>query len=192
MDRAALDAALDLRLPTGGWCPLGRRSEDGVIPDRYPLQETPSRSYAMRTEWNVRDSDGTLIVALDEISSGTRLTIESARLWHKPLHIVHLHNNTAPGLLTDENSPEETLSAVVEWIQKHRIRVLNVAGPRGSSGTAVYPEAYAFLRRLFQRVRELLSDSPDETIASDSAGPCVADAGQSRSGRRSRSRQQDT
>nr|NIR98506.1 hypothetical protein [Gammaproteobacteria bacterium]NIV21191.1 hypothetical protein [Gammaproteobacteria bacterium] len=57
VDRAALDAALTLGVPCGGWCPAGRRAEDGVIPARYPLHETPSSDYAQRTAWNVRDSD---------------------------------------------------------------------------------------------------------------------------------------
>ena len=62
VDRAALDAALAAGLPIGGWCPKGRLAEDGVIPLRYPLQETPSQQYAQRTRWNVRDADGTLIL----------------------------------------------------------------------------------------------------------------------------------
>ena len=60
MDRAALDAALALGLPCGGWCPRGRLAEDGPIDPRYPLRETPSGDYRQRTEWNGRDADGTL------------------------------------------------------------------------------------------------------------------------------------
>ena len=60
VDRAALDVALDLGYEAGGWVPKGRRAEDGMIPERYRLNETPSRDYEQRTEWNVRDSDGTL------------------------------------------------------------------------------------------------------------------------------------
>lgn len=63
VDRAALDVALELGLPCGGWCPKGRKAEDGVIHSRYPLKETPSEEYNERTTWNVRDSDGTLIVS---------------------------------------------------------------------------------------------------------------------------------
>ena len=62
VDRAALDAAMELGLSCGGWCPKGRHAEDGVIPSRYPLQETPTADYAQRTHWNVRDSDGTVIL----------------------------------------------------------------------------------------------------------------------------------
>ena len=64
VDRAALDAAIDLGLPVGGWCPKGRLAEDGVIPARYPLIETRSPLYAERTEWNVRDTDATLVLVL--------------------------------------------------------------------------------------------------------------------------------
>ena len=70
VDRAALKAAQDLGFPTGGWCPPGRLAEDGIIPDRFPLKETPDdRSKdaphiprSQRTEWNVRDSDATLLI----------------------------------------------------------------------------------------------------------------------------------
>ena len=39
-DRAALDWTIKDDIPHGGWCPAGRRAEDGVIPERYRLQET--------------------------------------------------------------------------------------------------------------------------------------------------------
>ncbi|HIJ33428.1 MAG TPA: hypothetical protein HPP65_03370, partial [Gammaproteobacteria bacterium] len=52
VDRAGLDAAMDLGIPTGGWCPAGRRAVDGVIPEKYnTLTETKARSYSVRTGW---------------------------------------------------------------------------------------------------------------------------------------------
>ncbi len=60
--RGALDAALDVGRPCGGWCPAGRRAEDGRIPDRYPLAEVSAPGYAARTLRNVLDSDGTVII----------------------------------------------------------------------------------------------------------------------------------
>ena len=62
VDRAALDVGLAWGLPIGGWCPRGRTAEDGPIPARYPLRETESAKYDVRTRRNVRDSDGTLIL----------------------------------------------------------------------------------------------------------------------------------
>ena len=71
MDRTALDWALAHHIPHGGWCPAGRRAEDGVIPDCYDLQETPEQNYQQRTKRNVRDSDGTLIItAMKELTGG--------------------------------------------------------------------------------------------------------------------------
>ena len=153
MDRAALDAAIATGIEIGGWCPRDRRSEDGSVPQKYPLKETAARSYAVRTEWNVRDSDGTLILVLDEISSGTRLTVDAARSHGKPLHIEHLARSVRPGLLTAENSIEEQAESVVEWIRHHKIRVLNVAGPRGSSSQFIYPKARGFLDLVLGRLQ---------------------------------------
>ncbi len=149
VDRAALDAALDAGIEIGGWCPRDRRSEDGVIPSRYPLRETASRSYAVRTEWNVRDSDGTLILVLDRISSGTRLTADSARSQARPLRIEYLIPDSQPGLLTAEMALPQRVAEVADWIRREKIQTLNVAGPRGSSHRDVYSKAFEFLSALF-------------------------------------------
>lgn len=135
VDRAALDQAAASGIPLGGWCPKGRLSEEGVIPDRYPLTETPSESYEQRTEWNVRDSDGTLILAWGEIGGGTAFTAQLARRLEKPTIIVDLREG-------------RDVARVRRWIAEHRIRVLNVAGPRASKEPKVYGEACRFLSML--------------------------------------------
>ncbi|MGE0353714.1 MAG: putative molybdenum carrier protein [Gemmatimonadales bacterium] len=117
VDRAALDVALKLGIPCGGWCPAGRRAEDGVIPTRYPVEETPSPEYSERTEWNVRDSDGTLIVVRNPPTGGTAQTIEFARRHQRPV------------LILDPGDPDAA-RRLREWLQAHGIRILNVAGPR--------------------------------------------------------------
>ncbi len=160
VDRAALDAAMEHGMDVGGWCPRDRRSEDGAVPIHYPLSETAARSYAVRTEWNVRDSDGTLILVLNEISSGTRLTADAARSHGKPLKIEHLAAATGSGLLTGENSTEEQAESVVDWIQRHKIRILNVAGPRGSSSKEIYPKARAFMKLVLERLPHAVPCSP--------------------------------
>lgn len=120
-DRAALDWALRRGVPCGGWCPRGRRAEDGVIDARYPLRETPREDYAQRTEWNARDSDGTAIFTLGtSMSGGTLLTAEMARRCGKPW--VHLCR--AAG--------EDAALQLRDFIRDHGIRTLNVAGPRAS------------------------------------------------------------
>ena len=138
VDRAELDAARDSDVPIGGWCPKGRRAEDGTIATCYPLDETPSDQYTQRTEWNIRDSDGTLVLIFGVPAGGTALTIRLAERLSKPCLLLDLK---------DPPLPEEALS----WIDQHLIRVLNVAGPRGSRDSAVYPLAFDFMRRLLEQ-----------------------------------------
>ena len=124
VDRAALDVALRLGIPCGGWCPRGRRAEDGPIPARYPLAETPDTAYPQRTEWNVRDSDATLIVHAGPPRGGTALTLRLARRQGKPLLRVDLDAHPDP-------------SSLSEWIETNGIHVLNVAGPRESESPGI-------------------------------------------------------
>lgn len=132
VDRAALDVALARRLACGGWCPKGRRAEDGVLPARYPLQETPHEAYAQRTEWNVRDSDGTLILTQGPLEGGTALTEEIARRVGKPCLIVDLDYGVGP-------------EVVQEWVDAHQLQVVNIAGPRESKRPGIYQAASAWL-----------------------------------------------
>lgn len=119
-DRAALDWAIAHGVLHGGWCPAGRRAEDGVIPAIYLLSETPSRNYRQRTTWNVRDSDGTLIVSLrPQLEGGSKMTQDiAARLGRPFLHVY-------PGV-----SDRDLIRG---FIMRYSITVLNVAGPRESS-----------------------------------------------------------
>ncbi|MGH7255409.1 MAG: putative molybdenum carrier protein [Nitrospirales bacterium] len=135
VDRAALDVARELYLPCGGWCPRGRRAEDGALPAHYPLRETPSPDYAQRTEWNVRDSDGTLVLTAGPPTEGTAYTVEIARRLGKPVLIVDLNE-------------EPSAQVVLTWVTQQGIRRLNVAGPRESKAPGIYRRAQTFLRRL--------------------------------------------
>ena len=135
VDRAALDVALELGLPCGGWCPRGRRAEDGPLDPRYPLRETPTKSYAERTEWNVRDSDGTLVLTVGPARGGTALTVELAQHLGKPVLVVDLDGGEAA-------SP----ALVVDWIRGYDIAVLNVAGPRASETSGIQARAMELLR----------------------------------------------
>lgn len=137
VDRAALDVAAEIGFESGGWCPKGRIAEDGALPARYPLQETPARRYAQRTEWNVRDSDATLILAHGSLTGGTALTVRFASELARPFLVVDL----AAG---EDASGEETRA----WLAKNAVRTLNVAGPRESTAPGIYEAARAFLLRL--------------------------------------------
>ena len=140
VDRAALDVALRLGLPCGGWCPRGRRAEDGPLDPRYPLVETPSPDYAQRTEWNVRDSDATLVLATGPMRGGTAFTARRARELEKPLLPLDLDEDPEAHILAD-------------FVAAHGVRVLNVAGPRESQSPGIHERAARFLEAALSSIR---------------------------------------
>jgi len=137
-DRAALDVAIKKEIPHGGWIPKGRKTEDGMLPDKYQLQEMPTVSYSKRTEQNVLDSDGTLIVTHGKLNGGSALTRRLAEK-HKRPHI-HLDMN---GLSTDDAA-----DALRVWIENNGIMILNVAGPRASKDPDIYSMTVKVLETL--------------------------------------------
>jgi hypothetical protein len=132
-DRAALAWALRRGVPHGGWCPKGRLAEDGVIPQTFALLETPTRIYEQRTRFNVRDSDATAVLAGREpLEGGALRTVELCREVGKPcLRLVASHL-----------SPGEAAVMLRRFVERNRVRVLNVAGPRASAepGIAAFVE----------------------------------------------------
>lgn len=134
-DRAGLDWAISRGLPHGGWCPKGRRSEHGPIPVGYELQETPSPGYQQRTEWNVRDSDATIIFTLTEVlDGGSKLTAKIAERLAKPW--MHFRPGVHEKYLT-------------QFIARHEVRRLNIAGKRESSAPGIYAFTFDSLAKSF-------------------------------------------
>jgi len=145
VDQAALRAARDGGLEIGGWCPPGRECEAGRIPAEFPLKETPTDRSAkapdvprsQRTEWNVRDSDGTLVLRSGaKEDAGTEWTIECASRYQRPL------------VVCDADDPGAR-EKIVEWAAQNAIGILNVAGPSESVDPGIAEKAYALLRSLF-------------------------------------------
>ena len=136
VDRAGLDAAMEAGFPVGGWCPKGRLAEDGTVPDKYPLVEMGSASYTSRTEQNVIDSDGTLVLNKGTLSGGTKRTVDFARKHGRPLLVVQLDR-------------DHEVEIVSRWINENSLHILNVAGPRESKIRGLHAEALTFLRKVF-------------------------------------------
>src|SRR6185312_6035129 len=141
VDLAALDAALAAGFPCGGWVPRGRFNEEGPIDARYPVEETDSRKLALRTEWNVRDADATLILSRGALSGGSALTQRLAQHYGKPC----LHADLAA------LSPDDVVSRIEPWLNEIDGAVLNVAGPRASNDAEIYGLAYRVIAALLAR-----------------------------------------
>lgn len=133
-DRAGLDAAIACKIPHGGWCPKGRIAEDGVIGKRYRLKQSPHSDYVERTLWNVRDSDATLILTTKKkLSGGTLMTWRFAKKLKKPVCHISATTTKNPAL------------SIQKFVEKNKIRVLNIAGPRASKEAGVYDYTFEVL-----------------------------------------------
>jgi hypothetical protein len=139
VDRAALDFAIERGFEHGGYCPKGRRAEDGIIPLHYNLTESDSADYADRTEKNVEAADGTLILHRGPFTGGTQFTVELCRVKEKPLFLIDMDN------------PADRTAAFRTWLKKNNIRTLNVAGPRESQKPGISAQAGSTLRQLLER-----------------------------------------
>jgi Circularly permutated YpsA SLOG family len=168
IDRGALDAARELGVEFGGWCPAGRVAEDGEIPESYRLQEMATQEYAMRTAANVRDSNGTLIICKGEPTGGTRATIEFCRRFGKPHLVIDCEQASLEEASKNALQFVRTLSFRTEPRNLTEVRqrrdqsrgsslsrgmtiVLNVAGPRASQWPEGHGIAYKIVTTVLRR-----------------------------------------
>ena len=139
VDRAALDFALQNGILCGGWCPKGRKAEDGRIDEKYPLKETVDGSYNTRTKLNVEHSNATLIFLKKLPDKGTLLTIKFAEEFNKPVLEVNLSDDQ-----------KQNVQSVNAWLQDHNIKTLNIAGSRESNSPGIYNDSLRFLEQLLK------------------------------------------
>lgn len=151
-DRGGLDAAIEQGVPHGGWCPKGRRAEDGEIPSKYRLVETRSKNYVRRTEQNVIDSHATVVFAYGKPTGGSKKTLELASEHQRPCLSLDLN----------ESDDEKLARQILGWMSGGGIQmpemgmppnpVLNVAGSRESKAPGIQERV--------KRVMMLVLDPP--------------------------------
>ena len=139
-DIAAIDAAISLKFPYGGWVPKGRRTESGPLDVKYIAQEMPTKGYPPRTRKNVIDSDGTVIFTHGSLTGGSALTRKIAIDEKKPW----LHCDMS--LLTVDEAAKNLLS----WIETKQVNVLNVAGRSGSQDAKIYDVVFGVIGQLIK------------------------------------------
>jgi Circularly permutated YpsA SLOG family len=142
VDRAALDVALKHGIEAGGWCPTGRLDEFGRIPDRYPLQELEGGGFTERTLQNVKDSDGTIIIYAGKLSGGTEQTVRFCVEQQRPCELID----------ASKVSSDYAATLISDFIRKHKIDILNVAGPRHSEWTEGYDYALRALETFLNSI----------------------------------------
>jgi hypothetical protein len=143
-DRGGLDAAIYAGVPHGGWCPKGRKAEDGGIPAKYMLKEMKSADYVKRTEANVIDSDATLLITFGRLSGGSLRTLEFCRKHGRPYHHVNLAVTPVDRAVLDvcnwlNGDPD--LNEYEDYDAEPPAQcVLNVAGSRESKADGIQHE----------------------------------------------------
>jgi lysyl-tRNA synthetase class I len=138
-DRAALDAGIELQFPVGGFCPTGRKAEDGPISYGYPLIEIKG-GYRQRTRKNVEESEGTAIFYKSILSGGTEQTMTFCINLKKPYKLIDIDLADIPA----------AAGIITEFIKTNGISRLNVAGPRQSN----CPEIYTYVKQVIKTVIE--------------------------------------
>jgi hypothetical protein len=166
-DRAALDFAIKNKIPHGGWVPKGRIAEDGPIAEKYTLEEMPTDSYHARTEQNVIDSDGTVIIIHGPLTGGSRYTHEMAKQHRKPCLVIDLARTKV----------YEAGTTIMIWVTGNKISTLNVAGPRASKNRHIYDQVTEILELvlfLFNLKKENpLMSGQQSPLENDSSGTQV-------------------
>ena len=139
-DQGALDAAIKLGIPYGGWIPKGRKTQEGPLPEKYQLIEMPTADYAKRTMKNVVESDGTLILSHGDLTGGSKFTEEHAKTMERPCLVIDFNQT---------NMFQAAMKAA-DWIRKSGIRILNVAGPRASHDPKIYNATLDLICSIYQ------------------------------------------
>ena len=145
VDTAALEAAVDMDLEVGGWCPPDKNNEQGYIPEMFNLKPSPQEfsklapgiPRSQRTELNVRDSDGTLLILIEDRAPGPgcRWTLEASGIYEKPNLVLRLPDQKGQHKLK-------------EWLTLNKIVILNVAGPSESECSGAGNIAKNFLHQV--------------------------------------------
>ena len=148
VDRAALDAAIELNIPYGGYLPKGRLAEDGPLSEKYlNMFETSTNYYEERTKKNILHSDATLIFYSGKLTGGTLLTFNYAKQQNKPYLTINLAKLTF----------EESIANIQIWLKKIHPKILNIAGPRESSSPGIYNQVKEILMMIFSKFNPPLS-----------------------------------
>lgn len=157
-DRGALDFAIKRNIKHGGWCPLGRKAEDGIIPYVYQLKETTTQMYPARTRMNIRDSDATIIFSSDINSKGSLLTTRFCIELKKPYYVVVFDNNHSK--LISDSQLKQTCQNISVWLNKIKPAIINIAGTRESHCSGIQKKVKSILEKILVKSEKELEWPP--------------------------------
>lgn len=156
-DQAALDVAIKMGFPHGGWIQKGRKTQSGILPGKYQLKELPTAGYKQRIEQNVIDSDGTVIISHGEPTGGAEYSRKMTDKHHRACLHVDLK----------ENSTFVIASKINKWVLENNIEVLNVTGSRVSEDSTIYKDTLDIVEGAI--LLGLVQSKPGDRVGDDDA-----------------------
>ena len=157
-DQAALDAAIKCRFPHGGWIQKGKKTQTGVLPEKYQLTEMSVSGYKEKIEQNVIESDGTVIISHGDLSGGADYSRKMAIKHHRPC--LHIDLSQIPAAVSS--------AEINAWIIENAVEVLNVTGSRASEDGDVYKDTAEIIENTI--LMSLVKAKPGENLKDHSRG----------------------
>ncbi|MFO7964442.1 MAG: putative molybdenum carrier protein [Desulfobacterales bacterium] len=114
VEQSALDLAIELNIPHGGWIPVGSKK---ALPSRYRLREVPEGESGCMKK-NIRFSDGTLLFIENQSDDAAGSMCRWAGRLKKPFLAITLEGG----------SRFEVASQICKWMMTYHIKVLNISG----------------------------------------------------------------
>lgn len=134
-ERGALDAAIEINIPHGGWCPKGRLAEDGIIPEKYQLMETDFCDSQDNTEQNIVESHFTLLFSCRDVSERLEHVIDLCEKHGKEFLLIDMEESG------DDEMMEEILAIMAHSDLKNKyppdFPVINVVGTEESKAPGI-------------------------------------------------------
>ena len=139
-ERAALDAAIKLNIPHGGWTYEGRKTDDGPLLEKYKLQEISNTSFSKRIEKNILDSGGTVIFTHGKLTIGLKMTEALATTHKRPC--LHIDLNETPLYVA--------ASTIRAWMIKHGTEIVYFTGLKIGKDSHIYSEVVKIIEGIYR------------------------------------------
>jgi hypothetical protein len=151
-DQGALDAAIKYNFPHGGWIQKGRKTQSGILPDKYKLEEMSTAGYKERIEQNVIESDGTVIISHGDLTGGADYSMKMTKR----------HKRSTLHIDLKETLAFIAASKINTWIIENNIEVLNVTGSRASEDSTIFVDTLYIIEGTI--LLSLLKAKPGERL----------------------------
>lgn len=146
-DQGGLEAAKIFGIATGGYAPQKFMTENGPAPwlgTEYGLKElsiSGGKGYAIRTDYNAKDSDATVRFATHWESKGEICTLKAIQRHKKAYADVDCQ-----GLILQSDS----VTQIAQWLEN--VKILNIAGNRESTCPGLQVFVRDFLVAVFEHM----------------------------------------